>query len=1171
MERPEEIREFLESVLAKSDLNELRKNAVISSKKLSEYSDQQVEFQNFDQKLESELELYGFSLIRAGLSLLENEGSSELIEQTFEYAAITFYTLTKSNNKDDIELNFMRIIAAASYHLAGYSASAYSLFSNLSREFKFSIGAKAIMYLIIRDLDKLRTLVNDRLNDQKYSDQNIVDTCTDDEGGIDPDAIVAEILNSTICSALAYFDFALQTGKEELVMKAREILVDSTQLAEDAKNVPLWWICRLCLYLIRDLWEHSLHKILPLHPPEGENETYTRLRELYISNLYSKRRSEIEVWPSQRSAIVRATDINDNLVISLPTSAGKTKVAEIATLTALAYDQKVLIITPLRALSAQTEKNFKSKFTLLGHKVSSLYGVKSNSEIELNTIEENDIVIATPEKVDFSLRDDPAFLDNFKLIVFDEGHMIGPSEREVKFEVLIQRLLKRAGAKERRIVCLSAVLPSGEELEDFTTWLRLDQPGDPICEKWRPTRQRFGTLIWNGEITNLSIDIDGEDLFIENFIPRVDRIKPDRSPRPNNKTQLTIFAAWKFINQGKNTLIYSPIASSLNTYAEEIVDLIKKQYINKLPVEKEAIESALKIGSEWLGKEHDFVKCLEYGVGIHYRALPDPYKRELENLISGSKLKLVIASPTLSQGLNLSSSILLIPNFMRNKKVVDRAEFANVIGRAGRAFVDVEGQIIHVMYEDFENGEINQGMIDWRNDRWNELVKFAQTKEIFSGLVKILIIIYEILKLDENFDIDQLWEYLVNSSKGWDFIAGLTFKDIKEKNFEELTKEISSDAPADLIDRIDVSILSLSESVENDLEDLQQNLETQLEGSLWNREIQKIDSNMAEICEKILYARANFLSSRTDKTQRLGFYKLGLGLSAGSYIDENFDVLCKLIDQADVSTTNGDTESLVNSLITLAKILFSVRTFKPWKSPENWGKILRKWILGKNVIDIGPEGMEFVEDALVYKLVWAIEAVDLKRGKDKELELYYKGGGAASLETGVPDFRMSLLIRAGFSSRLGAQEVIKQTSSNFQNLHQLRIWLQSEEIETLSRQENWPTPDSADLWNRFRVTSIKRENKILLKEDADKEINYQEKEIELERGFYRISNIEDETWLLTPDFQAVAPLMEPIQEIENSLFSGEISDDSNIAKVTRIGLREESYTWFEDLTGGDPF
>ena len=46
------------------------------------------------------------------------------------------------------------------------------------------------------------------------------------------------------------------------------------------------------------------------------------------------------------------------------------------------------------------------------------------SGLDEDAIRERDIVVATPEKLDFALRNDPSLLDNVALLVFDEGHMM---------------------------------------------------------------------------------------------------------------------------------------------------------------------------------------------------------------------------------------------------------------------------------------------------------------------------------------------------------------------------------------------------------------------------------------------------------------------------------------------------------------------------------------------------------------------------------------------------------------------------------------------------------------------------------------------------------------------------------------------------------------------------
>jgi hypothetical protein len=80
------------------------------------------------------------------------------------------------------------------------------------------------------------------------------------------------------------------------------------------------------------------------------------------------------------------------------------------------------------------------------------YGSTGVSDVDEDAIRTRNIVVATPEKLDFALRNDPTLLDDVGLLIFDEGHMIGLSEREVRYEVQIQRLLKRADAADRRIV-----------------------------------------------------------------------------------------------------------------------------------------------------------------------------------------------------------------------------------------------------------------------------------------------------------------------------------------------------------------------------------------------------------------------------------------------------------------------------------------------------------------------------------------------------------------------------------------------------------------------------------------------------------------------------------------------------------------------------------------------
>ncbi|WP_139158195.1 hypothetical protein, partial [Klebsiella pneumoniae] len=77
------------------------------------------------------------------------------------------------------------------------------------------------------------------------------------------------------------------------------------------------------------------------------------------------------------------------------------------------------------------------------------------------------------------------------------------------------------------------------------------------------------------------------------------------------------------------------------------------------------IARALEVGKEWLGEDHPAVACLRVGVAIHHGRLPSPFLREVEVLLSEGVLKVIVASPTLSQGLNLNAAVLLVPTLYR--------------------------------------------------------------------------------------------------------------------------------------------------------------------------------------------------------------------------------------------------------------------------------------------------------------------------------------------------------------------------------------------------------------------------------------------------------------------------------------------------------------------------
>ena len=1106
--------------------------------------------------IETDLAEHGFALLRGAMALRAQAGTSDLTSKAFERSANAFEALVRNGDPESHDRGFRRTIAAAAYHLAGFSAVAYSLFNETAGDLNTSPGETAIQHLILRDLGQLRDFVRDWLDNDDHKDEQIAEALRGEEP--DVDEALSTILNTTICRALAYFDFALETGETEPIETARALLDAAVSLADNAENVPLWWISNLCRHLIDDLWQHSLHENLPTEPPEGTEEKYPDLRRLFISSLYARKTSEVELWPSQREAARRSTDVTDDLVVALPTSAGKTRVAEIAALMTLSSARRVLIVTPLRALSAQTERSFRKTFAPLGFSVSSLYGASGLSAGDEDALRTREIIIATPEKLDFALRSDPSLIDDVGLIVLDEGHMIGPSEREIRYETLVQRLLRRSDAESRRIVCLSAILPSGEELDDLTAWIRSDEPGAPVLSDWRPTRQRFGTLTWRGQDALLRLDLNRNGPFIDKFVVQRPARGKEKLPYPRKTSHLTLFAAWEFADQGKRTLIFSTQANWVEGFGKQVVDLCKRGYLGSLLEDEAPIARALEVGKEWLGESHPAVASLKVGVAIHHGRLPSPFLRELETLLSEGVLKVIVASPTLSQGLNLNAAVMLVPYLVRRGEKIKGEEFANVAGRAGRAFVDVEGLIVHVMFD----------KIKWREREWRELVASAKARTLKSGLIQIVAEILERLAREGVLERDDAWEYLANAREAWRspaeeaavaerLAAGAEYDadDGEDEGGDDEGETIDEEPLSQIVERLDATVFGLIEALDSDRADLPTLLDEALKGSLWARQIAREDEDIAPWHKKVFEARAELIWKSTTTEARRGHFAMGVGLEAGLAIDAMADELADLLDQADAAALSGDVGELVDALSGLGERLLFMRPFIPDKTnalPANWKDILRRWVSGDDVANIGPQNMRAVEEAFTYRLVWALEAVRTRRmslGWSPETMV---GGAAAAVETGVPQFMMSMLIRAGLPSRRAAMAAIEDAEPAFVTPAEMRAWLESDEITAYTDAGDWPTPDTAALWARFRTEALSGG---IQKWSVEHYKRLLDTATAPPAGLYRIVTDDGDgrTWVATPDYQRVAAFKKSALDPKPSLFSGRLPGNTRLVEALRVG------------------
>ncbi|APC18329.1 DEAD/DEAH box helicase [Pseudomonas frederiksbergensis] len=1035
---------------------------------------------DFAPQLSYDLHSYGYSLLGLGLRLRELQGDSTQARVAFEQAATALEAVIARGNPGEVDRDFHFVMAAASYHLAHLSARSYSLLQMVVSGENFTLTERALVLLMRRDFDALRVQVFDYRAAEIGSDAVIAAGI---QANLDKVAAAGDLpsdsddflfagldtaLTDTFMAAMALFISAIERGEQVLLQQAQERFATGLAISAELNMLPQWWAYRIASHLVTDLWSSTFHVNVPPQPAGGEAQDWAQLRELFIAVLFRRPRAEFDLWPSQIEAAKRAADQADDLVVSLPTSAGKTRIAELCILRCLAGGKRVAFITPLRALSAQTEATLQRTFGPLGKTISALYGSIGVSGIDEDSIRSRDIIVATPEKIDFALRNDPDILDDVGLLVFDEGHMIGLNEREVRYEVQIQRLLRRPDAAHRRIVCLSAILPDGDQLEDFANWLRKDHPGEVIKNEWRPTRLRFGEVIWSSahSAARLNLRVGDERPWVQRYllglIPPV-WVRPKRRRTkvfPCDQRELCLATAWRLIDDGQTVLIFCPQRSSVEPYADVVVDLHERGALRSLlEVDPVLLNTAIALGEEWLGTDSAILRCLRIGVALHHGALPTAYRKEVERLLRDGILKVTISSPTLAQGLNLSATAVVMHSLYRAGQRIEISEFKNVIGRAGRAYVDVEGMVLFPIFD----------KVATRRRAWEGLISDLGARNMESGLVQLVIALLNRMWRRTGGDLNQLVEYVTNNAAAWNFPVVIEEKPEEiEASREEWERHIAT---------LDTAVLSLLG--ENEVEDhnIESALDDILQSSLWQRRLLRHNEHEQRALQAGLKSRAELIWGQTTVTQRRGYFLAGIGLTTGQTLDAWADTLNPLLVTANAQILEKDDAAAVLALTAIAEHVFTFYPFKPDVLPANWRDLLRKWLQGEALTSDTPEQaaetMRFIENGLVYRLPWAMEAIRVRAQANGDtvsglaMDDFELSLAVAAVETGTLNRAASLLIQAGFSSRLAAIKAVTDTNATFDSSQGLRQWLRSAELDLFSSLPNWPTPETRQLWIEF--------------------------------------------------------------------------------------------------------
>lgn len=630
---------------------------------LHEVGETQENFPKFDPDLDEKVTFTAYAMLSAGCSLAE-QGDRPTGTAALEQAATQLEHIHGAFSVESRPSGFHVLIAALAFYAAGHYSRAFVAMRRVEGQTQ---AAQIIASFLRKEVESLIPRLNAVLlaDIPEFEDQLELDEW---------------VISVTIARSIALALEFIYTGDKEAHLQIRQQLSDAMIVASEGHQPGWWWIVRLLRLMFEDLETASPWRVLPSFFPPDSIESLGR----YIRVLAFGKRPIAELWISQRAALPVALDQNNRgAVINLRTSGGKTRVAELAILqTLLAYpNSKVVYLAPFRSLALEIEQTISDTFSWLEYGVSHLYGGSRVSSVDTELASEAAIIIATPEKTRALFRAAPELFENIKLIIVDEGHLIGPSERYVRNEVFLDHLRCLARSTGARILLLSAVLPNPQELAE---WIAGDQTS-LVSSDWKPAAERFGVLVWNGSKVRINW-IGKEKSFNPSFV----------ETEPKDKNEAVAASAVRLSNIGP-VMIFVAQARSVPTMARAVLSVLgENPEEHQWPVYEWRVFKA--VCQEELEPNSVEFQAAQAGIICHSADLPAQVRMAMERLMRSAPPKIIVATTTLSQGVNIGISTVIVASTMRGQNdYIDKRDFWNICGRAGRAFSDGEGKVIYVI------------------------------------------------------------------------------------------------------------------------------------------------------------------------------------------------------------------------------------------------------------------------------------------------------------------------------------------------------------------------------------------------------------------------------------------------------------------------------------------
>ncbi|XP_053260177.1 helicase POLQ-like isoform X2 [Podarcis raffonei] len=376
-----------------------------------------------------------------------------------------------------------------------------------------------------------------------------------------------------------------------------------------------------------------------------------------------------------------------NLIYSLPTSGGKTLVAEILILQELLCKQMdVLMILPYVAIVQEKVAGLSGFGMELGFLVEEYAGSRGRIPPIKRRLKKS-LYIATIERGHTLVNSliETGRIGDLGLVVVDELHMLGEGSRGAVLEMTLAKILYTS--KTTQIIGMSATLNNVGDLQQFLK-------AEYYTSNFRPVELKEYVKIRD---TIYEVDNKAEDGFrfsrLLNFKYSTGLQKTD----PDHLIALVTEVIPKY-----SCLVFCPTKKNCENVAEMICKHLNRDY--KKLKEKEKRDLLTDLRNICNGRLCPVLKqTIPYGISYHHSGLTSEERKRIEEAYSSGILCLLTCTSTLAAGVNLPARRVILRAPYVATEFMKKNQYKQMIGRAGRAGIDKAGESILIVQEKDRN------------------------------------------------------------------------------------------------------------------------------------------------------------------------------------------------------------------------------------------------------------------------------------------------------------------------------------------------------------------------------------------------------------------------------------------------------------------------------------